>query len=73
MEDKNQELLEQVSKKLSALIALSFMKDVEKMRNADGVKLLVRFGLSNQDIADILGTTKPTVEVLKSRIKKNKK
>lgn len=70
---KDQELLEQISKKLSALIALSFTKDVQKMTNADGVKMLGRFGLSNQDIADILGTTKPTVEVLKSRIKKNKK
>lgn len=70
---KEQELLEQISKKLSALIALSFMKDVEKMTNADGVEILGRFGLSNQDIADILGTTKPTVEVLKSRIKSKKK
>lgn len=70
---KEQELLEQISKKLSALIALSFMKDVEKMTNADGVEILGRFGLSNQDIANILGTTKPTVEVLKSRIKSKKK
>ena len=70
---KEQELLEQISKKLSALIALSFMKDVEKMTNADGVEILGRFGLSNQDIADILGTTKPTVEVIKSRIKAKKK
>lgn len=70
---KEQELLEQISKKLSAFIALSFMKDVEKMTNADGVEILGRFGLSNQDIADILGTTKPTVEVLKSRIKSKKK
>lgn len=70
---KEQELLEQISKKLGALIALSFMRDIEKMTNADGVKLLVRFGLSNQDIADILGTTKGTVEVLKSRAIKTKK
>lgn len=67
---KEQELLEQISKKLSALIALSFMKNVEKMTNVEGVKMLVRFGLSNQDIADILGTTKGTIEVIKSRIKK---
>ena len=70
---KEQELLEQISKKLSALIAMSFVKDVEKMTAADGVKLFTRFGLSNQDIADILGTSKPTVEVLKSRIKSKKK
>ena len=70
---KDQELLEQISKKLSALIALTFSRDVEGLNTADGVKILGRFNLSNQDIADILGTTKPTVEVLKSRIKKNKK
>lgn len=31
------------------------------------------FGSGNQDIADILGTTKGTVEVLKSRVGKSKK
>jgi len=70
---KEQELLQQISKKLSALMALLFMKDIEKMTSIDRIGMLGRFGLSNQDIADILGTTKPTVEVLKSRIKKNKK
>lgn len=70
---KDQELLEQISKKLSALITLSFVKDVEKMTVEEGVRLLKRFGLSNQDMADILGTTKGTVEVLKSRVSKSKK
>jgi len=73
MQNKEQELLEQISRKLSALIALSFTKDVQKATSADGVEILGRFGLSNQDIADILGTTKPTIEVLKSRIKSKKK
>ena len=67
---KDQELLEQVSKKLSILIGLSFKKNIGELTTADGVKMLIRFGLSNQDIADILGTTKATVEVIKSRIKK---
>lgn len=65
--------IEQISKKLNTLIALCFLKDSQKLNTADGVKMLSRFGLINQDIADILGTTKPTVEVLKSRIKSNKK
>ena len=69
---RDQELLEQISKKLSALLALSFARDAEKMTAADSVKLLMRFSLGNQNIADILGTTKPTVEVLKSRIKSKK-
>lgn len=71
MED--QKLLEQISKKLSVLIALSLVKNIEKMTSADGVRMLVRFGLSNQEIADVLGTTKGTVEVLKSRASKIKK
>lgn len=70
---KDQELFEQISKKLSVLIALSFVKEANKMTTEESVKLLKRFGLSNQDMADILGTTKPTVEVLKSRIKSKKK
>jgi len=70
---KDQELFEQISKKLSILIALSFVKEVNKMTAEEGIKLLKRFGLSNQDMADILGTTKPTVEVLKSRIKNKRK
>jgi len=70
---KDQELPEQISKKLSALIALSFIEDVQKMTNEKGVGVLGRFGLRNQDIADILGTTKGTVEVLKSRVLKAKK
>jgi DNA-binding NarL/FixJ family response regulator len=69
----DQELLEQISKKLSALIAVSLTKDAEKMTNAKRVEILGRFGLYNQDIADILGTTKPTIEVLKSRIKRGNK
>ena len=70
---KDSELLEQISNKLSALIALSFMKEADTLTNADEVKTLMRFNLSNQDISDIVGTTKRTVEVLKSRITKENK
>ena len=65
--------MEQVSKKLSALIALGLLPDVQKKNAAEKVALLMRFGIPNQDIADILGTTKGTVEVLKSRASKRKK
>ncbi len=70
MDDK---LLEQISKKLSALLALSFTKEPEKMTAEGGIRLLNRFSLSNQDMADILGTTKGTVEVLKSKNKSKHK
>jgi len=67
------QLLEQISNKLSALIALSLPSDVIKMSTADGERLLRRFDLNNQAIADILGTTKRTIEVMKSRDQKNNK
>ncbi|MEK7117224.1 MAG: hypothetical protein AAB861_00425 [Patescibacteria group bacterium] len=70
---KDQETFESLSKKLSALLALYFVKEPEKMTSEQGVKLLMRFGLSNQEMADILGTTKGTIEVLKSRVSKSKK
>jgi DNA-binding CsgD family transcriptional regulator len=71
MNDREQ--VEQISKKLSALIALALLPDAQKRNAAEKVALLMRFGIPNQDIADILGTTKGTVEVLKSRASKRKK
>lgn len=65
---ENNDTLKEISDKLSALLALSFMKDLSKITTADGVKLLMNFRLSNQDMANILGTTKRTIEVMKSRI-----
>jgi DNA-binding NarL/FixJ family response regulator len=69
----NDKLADQISRKLSALIALMMVPEVEKKNSADKVALLMRFGIPNQEIADILGTTKGTVEVLKSRAPKRKK
>ena len=68
----DQQVLEQLSKKLSALLALSLIPEPEKRTLAEKVTLLIRFGIPNQDIADILGTSKGTVEVLKSRAVKKK-
>lgn len=67
------QLLQEISRKLSALIALSFREANEKLTTGDRIKLLARLGLSNQEVADILGTTKGTVEVLKSRKLKSEK
>jgi DNA-binding CsgD family transcriptional regulator len=71
MSDQN--LQDQLSKKLSALMALALVPDVQKKNTAEKVELLMRFGISNQEIADIVGTTKGTVEVLKSRAIKRRK
>jgi len=68
-----EELMEHISNKLSALIALSLVPEPQKRNTAEKVELLTRFGISNQEVADILGTTKGTVEVLKSRASKRKR
>jgi DNA-binding CsgD family transcriptional regulator len=69
-EDKTLDVL---SKKVSALMALLLLPDVQKKNMAEKVELLMRFGIRNQEIADIVGTTKGTVEVLKSRASKRRK
>ena len=68
-----EELMEQISSKLSALIALSLVPEAQKKNTAEKVALLARFGIPNQEVADILGTTKGTVEVLKSRAGRKKR
>lgn len=62
------ELLQDVSRKLSVLIALDLEKNGRKILVKDSVKMLVRYGISDNDIAIILGTSKATVQVLKSRL-----
>jgi DNA-binding CsgD family transcriptional regulator len=69
----HEKTIELLSKKMSALIALSLLSDVQKKNTAEKVELLMRFGIPNQEIADIVGTTKGTVEVLKSRATKKRK
>lgn len=70
---KDRELFEQISKKLSALLAVLFSKTMSDMTTADGERFLRRFELANQEVADILGTTKRSVEVMKSKDRKKKK
>jgi len=67
-----QELLQEISRKLSILISLELQRD-----GAEGVQehvaRLTRFGLGAKEIAEILNTTPGTVAVAKSRIKKKEK
>ena len=69
----NKELLESISKRLGVLIALELNKQSDKPSVADGVELLTRFGLQPTDIAEILNTSTNTVNVTRTRLKKNKK
>lgn len=72
MED-NKELLQLISKKLGVLIALNLLSMNSKAKVIENIEMLDRFGLASSEIAEILNTTANTVNVTKSRIKKNKK
>ncbi len=62
-----------ISKKLSVLIALQLGELPEKSDMATKVHLLSTFNLTNAEIAEILGTSKGTIEVTKSRNIKRRK
>jgi hypothetical protein len=63
----NDRIVKEISGKLSALIALALTGDVGNLNLGQKVELLSRFDIPNLEIAAILGTTKGSVEVLKSR------
>jgi DNA-binding NarL/FixJ family response regulator len=69
----SEDTLKSISAKLSAVLYVLMSSDMEKKSSAQKVELLARLGLANQEIADVLGTTKGTVEVLKSRANKKGK
>ncbi len=64
---KNDQLLEVISNKLSAVLLVLLSPEIEAKNIAQKVELLARLKLPNQEVADIVGTTKGTVEVIKSR------
>ena len=69
---KELEPLQEISKKLSVLIALQLQKNGDESLQ-DNIVRLTRFGLTTGEVAEILGATPGTVSVLKSRIKSKKK
>ena len=70
---ENKELLESISKRLGVLIALKINEQSESPSVSEGVELLTRFGLQPTEIAEILNASINTVNVTRSRLKKNKK
>jgi hypothetical protein len=70
---ENKELLQSIAKRLGVLIALQLHAQSEKFSTTDGVQLLTRFGLNAPEIAEILNTSANVVNVMKSRMKGNKK
>jgi hypothetical protein len=67
-----QELLREISKKLSILIALQLQKE-GGAGVQENVGRLTKFGLSTNEIAEILNTTVGTVAVARSRTKQRLK
>lgn len=74
MKEKNirseRELLEEISKKLSELIAINGISGKEK---DEQIKYLVNFGFSNAEIAKIIGIPKGTVDSIRAGFNKKKK
>ena len=68
--ENNNNILQQISKKLSILIALALQGEKDAVGVKENVARLIRFGLTDSEIAEILGTTSGTVSVAKARIKK---
>ncbi|MGC1107044.1 MAG: hypothetical protein WA876_10935 [Candidatus Acidiferrales bacterium] len=73
MTPSNEDVLSELSNKLNILIAVALSPDIRDKSGSEKIEFLTRFGISNQNVADVLGTTKGTVEVLKSRASKRKK
>lgn len=70
--ENNNDILREVSKKLSILIALQLQSEEGMVEVKENVAKLTRFGLTDGEIAEILGTTPGTVSVTRARIKKSK-
>ncbi len=70
---ENKELLESIARRLGVLIALQMNVQSENFSTTEGVQALSRFGMGNSEIAEILNTSPNTVNVIKNRLKKNRK
>lgn len=70
---ENKELLESIARRLGVLIALQINVQSENFSTTEGVQMLSRFGMGNSEIAEILNTSSNTVNVIKNRLKKNRK
>lgn len=70
---ENNQLLKEISRRLGVLIALQIKTQSEDFSTTEGVQMLSRFGMGNSEIAEILNTSPNTVNVMKNRLKKNKK
>jgi len=63
-----EEELEIISRKLSILIALSIKNLPDSLDTKEGIKLLDRYGLSNGEVASILGMKPNAVSMARARM-----
>lgn len=70
---RDERLLGDISAKLSAILFVLLSPGAADRTTAQKVEFLARLGLPNQEIAHVLGTTRGTVEVLKSRANKKRR
>jgi len=69
---ENNDLLKEISRRLGILIALQMKTQSEDFSTTDGIKILSRFKMVNNEIAEILNTSANTVNVIKNRLKNKK-
>lgn len=69
---KGQQLAETLAKKLDTIIALLLASDIKGKTMEQKLELLTRFDFTNEEIAAILGTTKGTIGVMKTRLSKKR-
>ncbi len=66
---ETEKLLADISNKLSVLISMSLERGNKQATNKDKIKFLNRFSLTNKQIAEIIGTSKNSIEVTLSKLK----
>lgn len=64
------ENMESLAHKLDMLIRLSAIQALGDRTGTDAIGVLVRAGLDNELIADLVGTTPATVRSARSRVRK---
>jgi predicted RNA-binding protein Jag len=69
LEKSDNQLLQEISEKLSELIALIGITGKQK---SEQIKYLVEFGFSNANIARLIGVPKGTVDTIRASQKKKK-
>lgn len=66
----SQETVERIDKKLSGILIILAKGKFDEMKNSESAPKLRDYGLSNEEIAEIIGSTAESVRVTLSNIDK---